>query len=784
MISVLAKKVIRNSITFFLWKIKKYVILIIGVSMIDMFLQKLNNHEYITTSLYKYIKMNEPQLLPLNFDLENYNEKVINDDYQKYKNYFETMYQGIDDNIILDEEQIKAILTDDDYSLIIAGAGTGKTTTMASKVKYLVDIKKVDPSKIVVMSYTRKATEELKRRIVDDFNINANVTTFHSLGFTYIREIFKNRKCYVVDQSLRREIFYNYFKTQIFPYKNKITEIIDNFEFIKKQKKFLFGRHFIQNYDKFDNYDDYFEQYKKDKMSEIEDLERFVNDTVDNKINSEFPTTIQGEFVKSKGEAIIANFLYCNNIEYYYEKIYTNLMPNRKTYKPDFTLNLGGEEVYIEYFGLSSGNVTNFRYEKNKQQKINYHKKHHNKFIGLDYVKGEELIKILEKKLLEFGFKLRPRNYLEIYNQILDNNQVSQIYPYEQFLYQMIDIIKSSKKRQTYMFNARNYIKTLPAEEALKAQIQLYYIHDFYEYYQNALYGLENYGFDYSDMIYYANLYMDSVYHYNVLNFDYLIIDEYQDISQERYEFTQNIVYHNKAKVVAVGDDWQSIFSFAGSKIEYIYNFQKYFKDAKLLKINHTYRNSQDLINYSGRFIMKNDHQIKKQLISDKVTINPIRFIMFENDEEYQVLKKLILKIHYENPTHKIMILGRTNKIIDACYDDPDLKDEMDTKIRFVGYDDIEIDGMTLHSSKGLTTDEVILIGLNQFFPYNHYNYHWFEYLFKEKPVDEGIPFAEERRLFYVGLTRTKNHVYLLVNKDPRKRSPFIDELFRTIKEA
>ena len=93
------------------------------------------------------------------------------------------MYSGIDDNIKLDEEQIKAILSDEDYSLIIAGAGTGKTTTMAAKVRYLV------------MSYTKKATEELDKRIRLDFGIPVNVTTFHSLGLMYIRSIFKDRKC-------------------------------------------------------------------------------------------------------------------------------------------------------------------------------------------------------------------------------------------------------------------------------------------------------------------------------------------------------------------------------------------------------------------------------------------------------------------------------------------------------------------------------------------------------------------------------------------------------------
>ena len=130
--------------------------------MEEEFLNKLNHNEYISTKLYKNIKLNTPELIPSYFNIEDYNQTILSEQYHKYKKYFDEMYKDIDPNIHLDEEQIKAILTDEDYSLILAGAGTGKTTTMASKVKYLVEIKKVHPSKIVVMSYTKKATQELE----------------------------------------------------------------------------------------------------------------------------------------------------------------------------------------------------------------------------------------------------------------------------------------------------------------------------------------------------------------------------------------------------------------------------------------------------------------------------------------------------------------------------------------------------------------------------------------------------------------------------------------------
>ena len=96
------------------------------------FLNKLQKEEYISNYLFENIKNTIPDIIPVNFNLDNYNNKVLDKEYIKYKEYFDTMYNDIDPEIHLDEEQIKAILSDEEYSLILAGAGTGKTTTMAS----------------------------------------------------------------------------------------------------------------------------------------------------------------------------------------------------------------------------------------------------------------------------------------------------------------------------------------------------------------------------------------------------------------------------------------------------------------------------------------------------------------------------------------------------------------------------------------------------------------------------------------------------------------------------
>lgn len=737
--------------------------------MKEEFKRKVKNREYISNRLYQSVKNDYP-----NFDIEKYNNIILTFLSNKYKDYFKNMFKGIDDNIVLDDEQIRAILSDEDSALIIAGAGTGKTTTMTAKVKYLVDIKKVDPSKILVMSYTKKATQELEKRILGDFNIPAHITTFHSLGYEYIRNIFENRKCSVVDFNDRETIFFDYF-CEIFKNKNKLNDILDTFNITVTNMQWVFSKWFLQNYENYNTYEELILEYKKYKINEVKSLPNgikgYIDYWVEKRINQENIITIQGELVKSASEAVIANLLYKNNILYSYEKIYTELMDNNKIYKPDFTIDIGGEEIYIEYFGLDDE-----KYNKNKKEKIKFHKEHNNKFIELDKTPLENIEKELSIKLQEFGIKLNKRSDEEIYSRILDNNKLSLIYPFKNFFYDVIDVIKESINRDNYQRIIKDYIEKLNSEKE-QAKKQYSYINEFYIYYQRQLYGAEIYKFDYSDLLYYANKYIENLGINNDLNFEYIIIDEYQDISQFKYELTKKTVDRNHAKIYAVGDDWQSIYSFSGSRIEYIYNFKDYFKDAVIFRISRTYRNSQELLNVSGEFVMRNPDQIKKYLESSKHLDKPIEFIYFDNGQEYETLKDIILNIHKNNPTHNILVLGRTNAIIKRYFDTDYFNDELGTKISFIGYEDIDLEGMTIHKSKGLTFDEVIVIGLNKSFPSSDKEIYWITSLFRYPTINERIPYAEERRLFYVALTRTKNKVYLLVNRDEDKQSVFIREI-------
>ena len=113
---------------------------------------------------------------------QEHNESYIVDHLHSEKSYLDRILYEVDPNILLDDEQRRVVLSDEDYTLIIAGAGAGKTTTVAAKVRYLVEKRHIDPKQILVISFTNKAVGELKERINDGLLIPCPITTFHSAG--------------------------------------------------------------------------------------------------------------------------------------------------------------------------------------------------------------------------------------------------------------------------------------------------------------------------------------------------------------------------------------------------------------------------------------------------------------------------------------------------------------------------------------------------------------------------------------------------------------------------
>ena len=275
------------------------------------------------------------------------------------------------------------------------------------------------------------------------------------------------------------------------------------------------------------------------------------------------------------------------------------------------------------------------------------------------------------------------------------------------------------------------------------------------------------YEIDFNDMINKSiNIIKNDGY---IKNYKYIIIDEYQDTSYTKYQFIKAIKNVTNAKLFAVGDDFQSIYRFTGCNLDIFLKFDEYYGNSKIMKIENTYRNSKELIKISGNFIMKNKKQIKKKLSSNKSIKRPIKIIYYKDIKESFV--NLVNNINTD-----ILVLGRNNrdiyKVLTSDFELLDMgnviyKKNLNKKIRF----------LTVHKSKGLEEENVVIINLEDNilgFPSKMKNNNILRFVLSDK---DTYPYEEERRLFYVALTRTKNNVYLLVNKN--KKSIFVKELIK-----
>ena len=267
------------------------------------------------------------------------------------------------------------------------------------------------------------------------------------------------------------------------------------------------------------------------------------------------------------------------------------------------------------------------------------------------------------------------------------------------------------------------------------------------------------------------------------LPYKYIIIDEFQDIARQRFNLTKRLSQITQAKVVAVGDDWQSIYAFSGSDITLFTRFLELMGAGTELKITHTYRNSQELIDIAGGFVQQNSTQIRKQLISPKHLENPIVLEVFDDsvkpmNQLANTVEKIIGEILVEYGTRSsILLIGRYNYDMYKLYRTGCFSELPGGLVKSKKYPNANITFMTAHSSKGLGYDNVILINMIE-------GKFGFPCQIEDDPIiklvtyeDKSMPFAEERRLFYVAMTRTNPRVYIAAPKT--KPSRFLIELIK-----
>lgn len=721
-------------------------------------------------------------------NLYNKSVKIVNDGYRivelhnknfierkliEYKDYFDNMFKSFDSNIILDDEQRRAILTDEDYSLVIAGAGSGKTTTMAAKVKYLVDKCSVNPEKIILLAFTNKAALELSERINHDFKINVEVLTFHKLGMKFLRNMF-NKPLKIASEYRMRELIQKYIEKKVFSDKEMLKKFITYFD------KYV---HFNDDVLDYNSFDEYFRSYVgKIYLKNKENLDEYNNKIIKQRLDNLM--TINGEFVKSRPECEIANYLFENGYTYEYEKMYPYKVDDNRSYSPDFTVHAPGYDFYIEYYGLSkyeqNGRVSIddvSLYNKLIEKKRELHKKYKTYLIELysEYEDKTDYLSELKNEIKKQNINTIKRTDKDIFYRLMNTSKTIQYFKFIDIVCTFINRFKNSG------YDKNDFDELLSKEVDEKTILQLKFIKPIYEYYDKTIH--RNMEVDFNDMINYAYKSVRRVKEKNsFLEYNYLIIDEYQDISMQRYNFIKELSDIFSSKIVAVGDDWQAIYGFSGSDVDLFTNFNFLMGYSEILKITKIYRNSQELVDVAGEFVSKNTQQFQKKLQSIKHLNKPIKIVYYstllENDKKETVIS-IIQRIIKNDKKGNILILGRYNEDIEFLIDNKIFRKGTNDSIVYIPNSNVKIDFLTIHSSKGLGYDNVILINAIN-------GSHGFPSKIKDEPIidvlnkqsKEKIEYPEERRLFYVALTRTKNSIYILTPLAPySKRSSFVNEI-------
>lgn len=739
------------------------------LKMIDIFYYNINQYitdnKYITYSNYKTIKNKYfdiyeksrtkilfPPIVKFNKYYQNLykNLQLINEDYIKRelvanKDFFDSIF-----NYPLDIDQRKAIIIDDDYNLIIAGAGTGKTSTMIGKIKYLVAKKKISPESIMAISFSRNTVDNLKDKLESIGIYNVECLTFHKLGKQHILNYHN-----LIAENLLEEIISKYINEMIINDREKLYALVD-----------LFGLYMhIPNQQEYENLG---EMYDYENGYDLETMKAKYNRY---KHRDKDLYTLKQEKVKSIEELVIANYLFLNGINYEYEKKY----PYAERYHPDFYLT--DYKIYLEHFGINEfGRCP--QYESNEETKyINemkwkriLHQQNNTTLLETYsyYFKKGIIIPKLEKLLKNAGVIFNKVDYKKVHEAIIKNQQREEFSSFIELLSKFISMFKGNNHK---LEKLEEFYQNAKRNNNIREQHLLSIIKEIYIIYENAL--IQKNQLDFNDLINKATEHVKE-YGFNK-KINYIIVDEFQDTSLSRFSLINTIKEKTNAKLIVVGDDWQSIYRFSGCDLSLFVNFDKYVNHHQKIFISETHRNSQQLVNIAGNFIMKNKKgQITKHL---KSTINdnqPIHLYYYYKDIKNALdmaindLKQLGCK--------NIGVLGR-NKSDIKWFDfgkNVNLKSKQYIDLSSY-YKDINIKFCTVHKSKGLEFDGTIIVNMKNFiagFPNKMSDDPILSYV---TATQNDYLYEEERRLFYVALTRTKTKTCILVpNRQP---STFVEEI-------
>ena len=667
---------------------------------------------------------------------------------QRCAEYFDTLFA-----YPLDDQQRESIVTMEDNTLVVSAAGSGKTSTIIGKTHYLVDQLEINPNNILLISYTRKAAGELRERL--DYE-GITCSTFHRLALDIIAE-HEGIMPTICKPDLIQQVFYDLLKDYL--YKSAVVQYLLLFRNAPKNE-----------HDYKSPAEMYSDRRKYGIQAPFADMDGHII------------------YTKSEQEMTICNILTILGVQFRYEEPYVERVNDKghQQYKPDFTIYYKDEEgnqqrVFLEHFAIDkNGNVpswfgqedseyhdaekwrrANVAYRTEMTWKRKLHKERGTTLLettSAEFYDGDPRV-IVRQKLQDAGVPLKPKNMDTLYEQLVSRDKYL-----EKNVLDLIEaFINLMKANGGHIEDILEKHPSARTNFILTQLIQPVYI----EYCKRLNDANE---IDFTDAILQATKICETqpTHHY-----DYILVDEFQDISIDRYRFLLALRSgEEQSKLFCVGDDWQSIYRFSGSDISLFSQYEDYFGDTIRCNIESTHRFGQPLVKRSSNFIKRNPIQVQKDVYPMAGAKTELTFHQYNGDREndqYNIVR-LILSTIPEG--EKIYILGRYTfdaEILNVA--DNVTYDDKRGKITVL-IDGREIPFLTIHSSKGLEADHVIMLNCNE---------GKFPSIIADDPVltyvlskADDYPYAEERRVFYVGITRARKHTYVVY--DVLQPSPFVTE--------
>ena len=651
----------------------------------------------------------------------------------------------------LDKQQRRSIVSEEENCLVVSSAGSGKTSSIVGKVKYLTEIKKINPQNILLISYTNKAAAELTERMGI---AGLRGYTFHKLALDIIGQTTGQKpSIYENTDALFVKIYHELLNDKKF--KKSVIEYFIDYQTPEKE----------------------WEKRKNERRQQLSEQKEV-------RLKATFPD-MDGKtvYVRSEQEQKICFALSSLSVKFRYEEPYEHPLVDEmhSQYKPDFSIYFeqGGEtkRIYLEHFGVDEHGLVPIWFAKDRgityeeaNQKYNdgitWKKAAHEKFgtkllttssADFHYSDIREKLKTLLEKA---DVSIQEKTDAELYDMVLPPNSKHEK-AFIRLVVTFVTLIKSSCKSVDEVLR-----QTKNAGDERSTFIIKNIFQPVYKRYIEELANINQ--IDFTDAILQAT---DICRSSHPVKYDYIIVDEFQDISVDRYNFLKVLREGNPpAKLYCVGDDWQSIYRFSGSDMALFNQFSDYFGQTEINKIETTYRFGEPLVSLSSQFIQRNEAQIKKNIHPFNPQVKTeLQFCDYERRDYCNVIGQLVASIPLDK---SVFLLGRYS--FDDYYLSFMYKFVKEGNRFFYIIGDRKIEFLTVHKSKGLEADYVIVLQCNK-------DTYGFPSLVSDDPVlnyvltkSDQYPYGEERRLFYVAITRAKVKTYILY--DRRFPSVFVDE--------